>query len=146
MEHRNWILLAEDDRNDAVLTTRALAEAELSQKIIEAHDGVDVLDCLYRRNRFADREPGHPAVVLLDLKMPRMDGLEVLRVIKSDAALRCIPVVVYTASMAPDDMRLAYEAGANGYVIKSSDYTEFRKEFKLLGLYWATVNFSSARC
>jgi two-component system, response regulator len=143
---RNWILLGEDDPNDALLTKRALAEAELPHAVVEAFDGVEVLDCLRRRNRYAGRAPGHPSVVLLDLKMPRMDGIEVLRAIKADPELRCVPVVIYTASVVPEDMRDAYQAGANGYVIKSSDYTQFKKEFKLLGLYWATVNFSAAAC
>ena len=138
--------MGEDDPNDALLTKRALAEAELPHDVVHAFDGVEVLDCLRQRNRFATRPPGHPSLVLLDLKMPRMDGIEVLRAIKSDPALRCVPVVIYTASIIPSDLRNAYEAGANGYVIKSADYTQFRKEFKLLGLYWATVNFSTGAC
>ena len=146
METPTWILLGEDDPNDALLTKRALAEAELTQAVVQALDGVEVLDCLKRRGRFSDRTGGNPALVLLDLKMPRLDGLEVLRAIKSDPELRCIPVVVYTASIVPTDMRDAYECGANGYVIKSSDYGQFRKEFKLLGLYWTTVNCASHSC
>ena len=146
MFEHSWLLLGEDDPYDAVLTKRALAEADLSHSVVHAFDGVEVLDCLKHRGRFAGRKPGHPSVVLLDLKMPRLDGFEVLRAIKSDPELRCIPVVIYTASPVPDDIRAAYEQGANGYVIKSPDYTQFRKEFKLLGLYWATVNYAAKAC
>lgn len=146
MQGATWILLAEDDPNDAILTQRALGEAQLPHLVVHAHDGVEVMDCLHRRGRFAGRAPGHPALVLLDLKMPRMDGLEVLRAIKSQPGLRCIPVVIYTASPVPADIRAAYEAGANGYVIKSDNYTQFRKEFKLLGLYWGLVNYAAAAC
>jgi CheY-like chemotaxis protein len=141
-----WILLGEDDPNDAILTKRALSEAELVHEVVQAFDGVDVLDCLKRRGRFATRGPGNPALVLLDLKMPRMDGIEVLKAIKTDPDLKCVPVVIYTASIVPTDIRDAYQNGANGYVIKSSDYSEFRKEFKLLGLYWTKVNCAAITC
>jgi len=146
MQTPNWILLGEDDANDALLTKRALAEAEMPHEVVQAFDGVEVMDCLRCEGRFARRVPGHPALVLLDLKMPRLDGLEVLRAIKADPGLRCIPVVVYTASIVPTDIKRAYENGANGYVIKSADYTQFRKEFKLLGLYWTTVNCATCMC
>ncbi len=140
MPSSNWILLGEDNREDMLLTRRALVAVELPYDVMKACDGREVLDCLYRRGRFADRAPGNPAVVLLDLKMPFLDGLETLRVIKGDPELKCIPVVIHTASYSPADIRAAYELGANGYVVKSTDYTQFRKEFKLLGLYWISVN------
>ena len=143
MEQSDWILLGEDDPNDALLTKRALLEADLPHKVVHARDGVEVIDCLKCRGAFSARLPGNPALVLLDLKMPRLDGQEVLQLIKSDRNLKCIPVVIYTASPIEGDIRRAYESGANGYVIKSADYMQFKKEFKLLGLYWATVNYAT---
>src|SRR6185369_13838600 len=101
MEAPTWMLLGEDEVNDAILTKRALAESGMLHAIVQAHDGVEVLDCLKRRGRFTTLPPGNPALVLLDLRMPRLDGLEVLQRVRADPMLRCVPIVIYTASAVP---------------------------------------------
>ena len=140
MEHIIQILLAEDDPMDIELTLSALAEHNLSNDIAVARDGVEVLDYLYRRGTFARRPPGNPVVILLDLKMPRMDGVQVLEKIKSDEQLRLIPVVVLTSSRESLDLEACYRLGANAYVVKPVRFTEFVDAVKQTGVFWALVN------
>ncbi len=134
------IVLAEDDANDAELTSLALRSNKLANEIIRTRDGAETLDYLHRRGAYEKREPGNPALVLLDLKMPRVDGIEVLRAIKSDPALRTIPVVVLTSSREEPDLKLCYELGVNAYVVKPVEFAEFVEAVKTLGGFWAFIN------
>src|SRR5947207_1911634 len=140
-----WILVAEDNENDEFLIRRALSEAGLSEHVIVAHDGIEVLDCLRRRGRFVDRPTGPPAVILMDERMPVMGGCEALRRIRADAKLRLVPVVMHSGAMSESEVEEAYELGANGFVEKPADYQEFRRIFMELGLYWGRVNVSPSR-
>jgi CheY-like chemotaxis protein len=135
-----WILLAEDNENDADLSLRALTLAEPPGDLILAHDGAEVLDCLYRRGGFEARVENPPALVLLDLKMPKVDGLEVLRHIKADARLKKIPVVVFTSSREQTDLARSYELGANAYVVKPVDFQEFVDALKEVRTFWLLIN------
>jgi CheY-like chemotaxis protein len=108
--------------------------------VVVVSDGAEALDCLYRRGQYAMRPAGHPAVVLLDLKMPKVDGLEVLRVIKGDAKLKSIPVVMLTSSREEPDLTESYKLGVNAYVVKPVDYQEFVKAVTGLGVFWAIIN------
>jgi CheY-like chemotaxis protein len=134
-----WILLAEDDPKDAELTRRALAESKVGE-IVLARDGAEALTCL--RDRTVDCSSSHsrPCVVLLDLKMPKVDGLEVLRQIKSDPLLRTIPVVMLTSSRQDQDVAQSYDLGANAYVVKPVSFAEFRAALRDVGSFWAAVN------
>jgi CheY-like chemotaxis protein len=134
------ILLAEDDPRDAEMTLDALEEYNLANKVFVVHDGEQVLDYLYCRGKFKAREGGNPAAVLLDLKMPKVDGLEVLRAIKADKDLKTIPVVVLTSSRETPDLTECYKHGVNAYVVKPVDFVEFAKAVKQLGIFWAAVN------
>jgi CheY-like chemotaxis protein len=134
------ILLAEDDPRDAEMTLDALEEYNLANKVFVVHDGEQVLDYLYCRGKFKAREGGNPAAVLLDLKMPKVDGLEVLRTIKADKDLKTIPVVVLTSSRETPDLNECYKHGVNAYVVKPVDFVEFAKAVKQLGVFWAAVN------
>lgn len=134
------IVLAEDDANDAELTLLALRSHGVANEIIRTRDGAETLDYLLRRNDYANRVPGNPALVLLDLKMPRVDGLEVLRAIKADPALRAIPVVILTSSREQQDLVRSYDLGVNAYVVKPVDFAEFVEAVKLLGGFWALIN------
>lgn len=134
------IVLAEDDANDAELTSLALRSNKLANEIIRTRDGAETLDYLYQRGAYEKREPGNPALVLLDLKMPRVDGIEVLRAIKSDPDLRTIPVVVLTSSREEPDLKLCYELGVNAYVVKPVEFAEFVEAVKTLGGFWAFIN------
>jgi CheY-like chemotaxis protein len=134
------ILLAEDNANDIELTTTALRENNVTNEIVVVRDGAEALDYLFRRNRYADRQEGYPALVLLDLKMPKVDGTEVLRQVKSDPALRSIPIVVLTSSREERDLVRTYDLGVNAYVVKPVDFHEFVEAVKLLGGFWAVVN------
>jgi CheY-like chemotaxis protein len=134
------ILLAEDDPRDAEMTLAALEEYNLANKVFVVHDGEQVLDYLYCRGKFKTREGGNPAAVLLDLKMPKVDGLEVLRTIKTDEHLKTIPIVVLTSSRETPDLVECYKHGVNAYVVKPVDFTEFAKAVKQLGAFWAVVN------
>ncbi|HEY2329906.1 MAG TPA: response regulator [Verrucomicrobiae bacterium] len=140
MSKSRWILLAEDNANDADLTTRALAANQSPIKVVLVTDGAEALDCLYRRGAFQSRDDDPPAVVLLDLKMPRVDGLEVLRQIKSDAALKNIPVVIFTSSKEWVDLARAYQLGANAYVVKPLGYQEFMSALKDVKKFWLIIN------
>jgi len=140
MSGKKWILLAEDDANDAELILRALSALEAPEDVIVVRDGAEVLDCLLRRGAFAGRNADHPTVVLLDLKMPKMNGLEALRLIKGDPRLRKIPVVMFTSSREDSDVARSYEFGANAYVVKPVDFKHYNKVVKELGEYWVHVN------
>ena len=134
------ILLVEDSVKDSELTLAALAESHVANDIITVRDGVEALDYLYARNRFASREPGLPAVMLLDIKMPRMDGLEVLRHMKQDPVLRNIPVVMLTSSREEPDLAQSYALGVNAYVVKPVDFQQFFDAVKQVGAFWGVLN------
>jgi len=134
------ILLAEDNLDDIELTLRVLAEYHLANKVDVVRDGVEALDYLFRRGRFADRPPGNPALLLLDNKMPRMDGLEVVRRVKADERLKTIPVVMLTSSREQGDLFKSYELGVNAYVIKPVDFYDFVNAVRELGGFWGIVN------
>lgn len=134
------ILLAEDDPNDVELTLAALGENNLANEVVVVNDGVEALDYLHARGRFADRPRGNPAVVLLDIKMPKLDGLEVLKRMKADEGLRPVPVVMLTSSREESDLIESYRLGVNAYVVKPVDFREFISAVRNLGLFWAVVN------
>ncbi len=134
------ILLAEDNANDVELTLAALRANRLANEVEVVRDGVRVLEYLRAKGPYANREPGLPALLLLDLKMPKLDGLEVLREIKSDAALKRIPVVVLTSSREEFDIVRSYEYGVNAYVVKPVDFAAFMEAVKTVGAFWAVVN------
>jgi CheY-like chemotaxis protein len=134
------ILLADDDPNDVELTLTALAAHRLANEVFVVRDGNEALDYLFRRGTFADRPPGLPVVVLLDIKMPKVDGVEVLRQIKADPELRVIPVVILTSSREERDLVESYQSGANAYVVKPVDFHAFADAVKELGVFWAVIN------
>ena len=134
------ILVVDDDVHDVELTLTALAENNLANEVVVTRDGEEALDYLYRRGEFKARENENPAVILLDLKMPKVDGLEVLKTIKSDANLSSIPVVVLTSSRQESDLVKSYSMGVNAYVVKPVDFQEFIMAVKNLGVFWAIVN------
>ncbi len=134
------ILMVEDDPKDVMLTMTALEEYNLANEVVLVRDGEQALDYLYSRGSYAGREGESPAVLLLDLKLPKVDGLEVLRTIKSDEKLKMIPVVVLTSSREEKDMVASYQLGVNAYVVKPVDFHEFVNAVKELGVFWAVVN------
>jgi len=134
------ILLVEDDPKDVELTLTALEEYNLANEVIVARDGEEALDYLYSRGKFKTRSSDNPAVMLLDLKLPKVDGLEVLKQIKSEEKLRMIPVVVLTSSKEEKDMVASYKLGVNAYVVKPVDFHEFVNAIKELGVFWAVIN------
>ena len=134
------ILMAEDSDNDVELTLAALAEHGLVNQVDVARDGEEALDYLYRRGAYAGRTPGNPIVLLVDLKMPKVDGLEVLRQVKSDPALKGIPVVMLTSSRQEGDLLRSYELGVNAYVVKPVEFADFVSAVRQLGGFWALVN------
>lgn len=134
------ILLAEDNPKDVELTLSALDEYNLANEVVVVNDGAEALDYLYRRGKFAMRSDNNPAVVLLDLKMPKVDGLEVLRTIKSNPDLKTIPVVMLTSSREESDLVESYRLGVNAYVVKPVDFQQFVDAVKKLGSFWALLN------
>jgi len=140
MNKPKWILLAEDDAPLAELTMLALAPDELACEVIVARDGLEALDCLHRRGGFQMRTGGDPVLVLLDMKMPKMDGLEVLRRIKSDPRFKHIPVVMFTSSRELSDVRRSYQSGANAYVVKPADFRKFTEALERVGQFWVKLN------
>jgi CheY-like chemotaxis protein len=134
------ILMVDDSPRDTELTLEALSQNNLGNEVIALRDGVEALDYLYRRGQFSDRDAGNPAVVLLDLKMPRVNGIEVLQQMKSDPQLKMIPVVVLTSSREEQDLVKSYELGVNAYIVKPVHFQEFVEAVKLLGSFWAVVN------
>jgi CheY-like chemotaxis protein len=140
METPKRILLIEDDPQDVELTLTALGEYNLANEIVIARDGVEALDYLYRRGTFAQRPAGNPVVILLDLKMPRLDGIQVLRQLKADERLRLIPVVVLTSSGESRDLEECYRLGVNAYVVKPVRFVEFVEAVKQIGVFWVLTN------
>lgn len=134
------ILLVEDSLQDAELTISALTDRHLTNDIVHARDGVEALDFLHRRGAFAGRADEEPAFILLDLKMPRMDGLEVLRHVKGDSSLKAIPIVMLTSSKEESDLVESYRLGVNAYVVKPVDFEQFSDAVKNAGAFWAIVN------
>jgi two-component system response regulator len=135
------ILLVEDNPQDAELTTRALKKHNLANRLITVEDGAQALDFIFCRGKYATRELSRsPKVVLLDLKLPKVSGLEVLRALKQDERTRSIPVVVVTSSREDPDIKTAYGLGANSYVVKPVDFDAFAESVSSLGLYWLLVN------
>jgi CheY-like chemotaxis protein len=134
------ILMVEDDPKDVELTLTALEENNLANEVVVTRDGEQALDYLHCRGEYKTRSSGNPAVMLLDLKLPKVDGLEVLKQIKSDGELRMIPVVVLTSSKEEKDMVASYKLGVNAYVVKPVDFHEFVNAIKELGVFWAIIN------
>lgn len=135
------ILLVEDNPQDAELTVRALKQHNLANRLSTVEDGAEALDFIFCRGKYATRENGHsPKVVLLDLKLPKVSGLEVLRALKQDERTRTIPVVVVTSSREDPDIKTAYALGANSYVVKPVEFDAFAQAVSSLGLYWLLVN------
>jgi len=137
---RGKILLVEDNDDDVDLIMAALAKNNLANEVVVAHHGGEALEYLHRRGEFHSRPPDNPVVVLLDLKMPKVDGLEVLRLMKSDDELKIIPVVIFTSSREEADLARSYELGANSYVVKPADFQQFADAIRKLGMFWAVVN------
>jgi CheY-like chemotaxis protein len=140
------ILLVEDSEKDVELALEALAEHHLANDVVVAHDGAEALDYLYRRGQFAANTDGQPVLVLLDLKMPKVDGMEVLRQIKEDPELKRIPVVMMTSSREERDLVRSYDLGVNAYVVKPVKFLEFVESVKQLGVFWALINEPPPGC
>lgn len=140
MQKFSKILLVEDNPRDRELTLTALEGNNLVNEIITLRDGEEALDYLYRRNGFSGREGGNPTVILLDIKMPKLDGIEVLRQLKNDPKLKLIPIVMLTSSREEKDLIDAYQLGVNAYVVKPVDFQEFVEAVKNVGLFWAIIN------
>jgi two-component system response regulator len=135
------ILLVEDNASDAEMTVRALSEHSLANKILHVKDGEEALDYLFSKGKHADKLTDHrPKVILLDLKMPKVNGIEVLQQIRSNEATKTIPVVVLTSSKEDPDIKKCYALGVNSYVVKPVEFDEFKKAISSLGLYWMIVN------
>ena len=140
MELNKRILLVEDDPKDIELTLAALDEYNLANEIVVARDGAEALDYLFRRGTFKQRPAGNPVVIMLDLKMPKLDGVQVLRQLTSDPQLRLIPVVVLTSSRESRDLEECYKLGVNAYVVKPVRFTEFIEAVKQIGVFWVLIN------
>ncbi len=134
------ILLVEDNMNDVELTLAALGEHHLSNRVNVVRDGVEAINYLYKRGLYSDRVDGNPLVILLDLKMPRLDGLEVLKRVKGDESLKSIPVVMLTSSREEQDVVESYKLGVNAYVVKPVAFNAFVNVVKQLGLFWVLIN------
>ena len=140
MTSHKRILLADDDPNDLELTLTALAENHLSEQVDVVRDGSEALDYLFRRGPFADRPEGEPAVVILDVKMPKVDGLEVLRQMKNDPGLRTVPVVMFTSSREERDLVDSYHLGVSAFVVKPVGFEAFMQAVRQVGIFWAVLN------
>ncbi len=134
------ILLVEDNPKDLELTLAALEKCSLANEIVVARDGAEALDYLYRRGDYAERHVGDPAVVLLDLKLPKVDGLEVLETVKNDSEMRAFPIVMLTSSREESDLVRSYQLGVNAFVVKPVDFGEFFEAIRDLGVFWAILN------
>jgi two-component system response regulator len=135
------ILLVEDNPQDAELTIRALKKRKLANRLVVVEDGAEALDFVFCRGRYAERDIAHPPkVVLLDLKLPKLNGLEVLREIRADQRTRSIPVVMVTSSREDPDIKTAYDLGANSYVVKPVEFDAFVQAMSYVGFYWLLVN------
>jgi CheY-like chemotaxis protein len=140
MNTEKCILLAEDNPRDAEMTLAALGEHNLTNEVVLVHDGAEALDYMYSRGEYAGRAGGNPLLVLLDLKMPKVDGLEVLRVLKGDAQLKRVPIVMLTSSREEQDLVRSYDLGINAYVVKPVDFLQFVDAVKHLGAFWTIDN------
>jgi CheY-like chemotaxis protein len=140
MGTKKRILLVEDDPKDIELTIAALGEYNLANEIVVARDGAEALDYLYRRGAFAERPAGNPVVVLLDLKMPRMSGVDVLQQLKTDERMHALPIVILTSSRESSDLEKCYQLGVNAYVVKPVRFSEFVEAVKRIGVFWALLN------
>ena len=138
--HPGKILLVEDDPYDVELTLSALAENHLANEVVVVRDGAEALDYLYRRGAYESRVAGHPVVMLLDLKLPKVDGLEVLEHVKSNPDLKTTPVVMLTSSREEQDLARSYNLGTNAYVVKPVGFSDFVEAIRKLGLFWTVVN------
>jgi CheY-like chemotaxis protein len=134
------ILFAEDNPRDVELTLEALGDHNLANNVIVVRDGVETMEYLRREGKYKQRKQGNPAVLLLDIKMPRMDGIEVLRAIRSDKLLKMLPVVMLTSSREERDLIKSYELGVNAFVVKPVDFKAFIEAVKQLGVFWAVIN------
>jgi CheY-like chemotaxis protein len=134
------ILMVEDDPKDVELTLTAFEDSNLANEVVVVRDGEEALHYLNCQNEYAERTSGNPAVMLLDLKLPKVDGLEVLRQVKSNDALKLIPVVVLTSSHEEKDLIASYKLGVNAYVVKPVDFHQFVHAIKELGVFWAVIN------
>lgn len=140
MSENGKILLVEDSEQDVELTLSALSQHHLANEVIVARDGEAALDYLYRRGEFAQRVSGNPVVILLDIKLPKVDGLEVLQQLRGDEELRHTPVVMLTSSREERDIVRSYNLGVNAYVVKPVEFTAFVEAIRELGLFWAVIN------
>lgn len=140
MNRLRSILLAEDSAKDVELTLEALADHNLANDVVVVNDGADAIDFLYCQGKFKLRPPANPAVILLDIKMPKVDGLELLRKIRSDEGLKYIPVVILTSSREEKDLVESYRLGVNGYVVKPVNFADFMEAVRQLGVFWAVIN------
>jgi len=140
MNKLGYILLADDNANDLELTQRALAQYKLANEIVVVRDGTEALDFLYRRGSYSSRHEIDPMVVLLDIKMPKLDGIEVLRTMKAEPRFQLIPVVMLTSSRQGPDVEECYQLGANAYVVKPVDFAQFADAVKTIGKFWAVLN------
>lgn len=140
MEGLRRILMVEDDPRDVELSLTALEQHNLANEVVVVNDGEEALDYLFQRGKFLARANGNPAVMMLDLKLPKVDGLEVLQQVRSHDALKMIPVVILTSSREERDMVASYTLGVNAYVVKPVDFHEFVNAVKELGIFWALIN------
>ncbi|MDP3148536.1 MAG: response regulator [Ignavibacteria bacterium] len=140
MEELRTILLAEDNPKDVELTLEALSEHNLANQVAVVRDGVEAMEFLRCEGKYKLRKPGIPAVLLLDIKMPRMDGIEVLRTVRGDPSLKTLPVVILTSSREEQDLIKSYELGVNAYVVKPVDFKDFIQAVKEIGVFWAVIN------
>lgn len=134
------ILLVEDNPNDIELTLEALGEQNLANRVIVLNDGAEAMEYLFYKGKYEHRERENPAIILLDIKMPRMDGIEVLQVIKNNTELKTIPVVMLTSSREEPDLKKCYDLGINAYVVKPVNFRDFYDAVKQLGIFWAVIN------
>ena len=135
------ILIVEDNPNDALLTIRSLKEHNLASNIVHVSDGQEALDYLFAEGTYSDRDPLNlPKAILLDLKLPKLDGLQVLARIRGDARMKCVPVVILTSSQEEADLSKSYKLGANSYIVKPVEFENFSAAIKQLGLYWLLLN------
>lgn len=134
------ILLVEDNPKDLELTLLALEKSKLANQVVTARDGAEALDYLFRRGQYASRSVGNPAVILLDLKLPKVDGLQVLEAVKGDAGLKAVPVVMLTASREERDLVQSYALGVNAFVVKPVAFKDFLDAVQDLGVFWAVLN------
>jgi CheY-like chemotaxis protein len=140
MSDLKTILLAEDNPKDVELTLEALAEHNLANHVIVVRDGVEAMEYLRYAGKYKNRKEGNPAVLLLDIKMPRLDGIEVLKAIRGDPALKMLSVVMLTSSREEPDLKKCYELGVNAYVVKPVDFRDFIEAVKQVGIFWAVIN------